>query len=93
MKCLGMLASARFFMFQVYYGFCLLFTADLICNYEEKSISSPRPKLVSYFTVDLNIKDQSNKYQPTYGAIIDNKILYFQQICILKPLSCRDFMS
>jgi hypothetical protein len=74
MNALGMMASAQLFMFHVYYCFCLLFTGDLICNYGEKSISSPRPKLVSYFTVDLNIKDESNKCQPTYGAIIDNKI-------------------
>jgi hypothetical protein len=88
-----MLVTARSFMFRVFYGFCLLFTADLICNYDENSISSLRLTLVTYFTVDLNIKDQSKNCQPTYGAIKHNKISYFQNICILKPWSRRDFMS
>ena len=74
MNALGMLASAQQFMFHIYYCFCLLFTVNLNFNYGEKSISSPHPKLVSYFTVDLTPKDDIYHCQQTYGAKMSYKI-------------------
>ena len=52
-----MLASAQLFILRVFYCFCLLFTVDLICNNGENLISSLPPKLISYFTVDLTLKE------------------------------------
>ena len=74
MNVLEMLASAQLFICYVYFCFCLLFTVNLICNYARKSISSPRPKLVSYVTVDLTFKDDIYHCQQTYGAKMSYKI-------------------